>query len=117
MPYPYPDEKKSVSVTSGVQWRRQPWAMPQPAPETPPAPGAPAYESTAISLPAGPASPDKPAMQQLMAVASGEKFRQDLLPEGWDVEQPPDLAVPGDRMLPPSSRALSQLASTRGRVY
>lgn len=58
-----------------------------------------------------------PAMQALDSVAGGEKFRQNMLSEGWGVEAPPNLAVPGQRMLPPASRALAQVAGQRGRVY
>jgi len=58
-----------------------------------------------------------PAVQGLGAISNPEKFSQQINPEGWDVEAPPPLSVPGERDLPPSSRALATLAAQRGRVY
>jgi hypothetical protein len=68
-------------------------------------------------MPSAPAPAPQPAMQGLESVANGEKLGQEINPEGWDVEQPPDFDVPGARQMPPSSRALSQLAQQQGRVY
>ena len=57
------------------------------------------------------------AVQALAGIANPDSFRQQINPEGWGLEAPPQLAVPGQRDLPPSSRALSTLANQRGRVY
>ncbi len=69
------------------------------------------------TMPSGGEDIQTPAVQALSSIANPEKLQQQINPEGWGIEAPPQLSVPGERNLPPSSRALATLAAQRGRVY
>jgi hypothetical protein len=108
---------------AGMMVNIPPYPGPPPPSDTgtPPAPtaqgGAGAASSGQATMPSGGEDIQSPAVQALSGIANPDSFRQQINPEGWSMEAPPQLAVPGERNMPPSSRALSTLANQRGRVY
>lgn len=93
---------------------------PPPAPTAPPwmQPPAPAVPQFSIPEPPAPEKPaPQPAMTGLGAISNVDKFREQINSEGWADEQSPQFDIPGAPGVPPSTRALAELAGQRGRVY
>lgn len=59
----------------------------------------------------------QPSMEGLQALGAGEGLREGLQREGWSDDPMTEMDMPGGVSLPPSSRALAQLAGQRGRIY